>query len=151
MSDILKLENQLCHRFYAVSNALTRVYRPLLKSLDITYPQYVVMMGLWEEDAITIQVLLQRTRIDGGAMSLILKKLQAKGYIDVKVGEQDKRARFIHLTEAGRAAKAAAEDIPKQLVCKINRLNNDELAEMRRLIDLLSDDLQDTLCMSTDM
>lgn len=146
MSDILKLENQLCHRFYAVSNALTRVYRPLLKSLDITYPQYVVMMGLWEEDAITIQVLLQRTRIDGGAMSLILKKLQAKGYVDVQIGEQDKRARIVHLTESGRAAKGVAEEIPKQLVCKINRLSMDELLEMRRLIDLLSDDLQDVLC-----
>lgn len=146
MSDILKLENQLCHRFYAVSNALTRVYRPLLKSLDITYPQYVVMMGLWEEDAITIQVLLQRTRIDGGAMSLILKKLQAKGYVDVQIGEQDKRARIVHLTDAGREAKDVAQDIPKQLVCKINRLSMDELVEMRRLIDLLSDDLQDTLC-----
>jgi len=146
MSDILKLENQLCHRFYAVSNALTRVYRPLLKSLDITYPQYVVMMGLWEEDAITIQVLLQRTRIDGGAMSLILKKLQAKGYVDVQIGEQDKRARIVHLTDAGRAAKDVAQEIPKQLVCKINRLSMDELVEMRRLIDLLSDDLQDTLC-----
>lgn len=146
MSDILKLENQLCHRFYAVSNALTRVYRPMLKSLDITYPQYVVMMGLWEEDAVTIQVLLQRTRIDGGAMSLILKKLQAKGYVDVQIGEQDKRARIVHLTDAGRAAKSVAEDIPRQLVCKINRLSMDELAEMRRLIDLLSDDLQDTLC-----
>jgi len=146
MFDSLKLESQLCHRFYAVSNALTRVYRPLLKSLDMTYPQYVVMMGLWEEDAITIQKLLQRTRIDGGAMSLILKKLQTKGYVDVQIGKQDKRARIVHLTESGRAAKGEAESIPKRLFCGINRLNSDDLDEMRRLMDLLSNDLQDVLC-----
>lgn len=146
MSDSLKLENQLCHRFYAVSNALTRVYRPLLKPLDMTYPQYVVMLGLWEEDAVTIQNLLQRTRIDGGAMSLILKKLQAKGYVDVQIGKKDKRARFVHLTESGRTAKNAAESIPKRLICGINRLHQGELDEMRRLMDLLNDDLQGVLC-----
>ncbi|MEL7442746.1 MAG: MarR family transcriptional regulator, partial [Pseudomonadota bacterium] len=53
MSELLKLENQLCHRFYTLSNAFTRAYRPLLKALDITYPQYVTLMALWEHDGIT--------------------------------------------------------------------------------------------------
>ena len=53
MSELLKLENQLCHRFYTLSNAFTRAYRPLLKALDITYPQYVTLMALWEDDGIT--------------------------------------------------------------------------------------------------
>ena len=69
MSELLKLENQLCHRFYTLSNAFTRAYRPLLKALDITYPQYVTLMALWETDHITIAELLDRTAIDGGAMS----------------------------------------------------------------------------------
>lgn len=80
MSELLKLENQLCHRFYTLSNAFTRAYRPLLKTLDITYPQYVTLMALWENDDITIANLLEVTDIDGGAMSLILKKLEAKGF-----------------------------------------------------------------------
>ena len=57
MSELLKLENQLCHRFYTLSNAFTRAYRPLLKALDITYPQYVTLMALWEDDDITIAEL----------------------------------------------------------------------------------------------
>ena len=74
--DTLKLESQLCHRFYTLSNAFTRAYRPMLKSLDITYPQYVVMMALWEQSNVTIAELLDKTVIDGGAMTLILKKLE---------------------------------------------------------------------------
>ncbi len=80
MSELLKLENQLCHRFYTLSNAFTRAYRPLLKALDITYPQYVTLMALWETDDITIAELLEKTVIDGGAMSLILKKLKKRAF-----------------------------------------------------------------------
>ena len=118
MSEALKLENQLCHRFYTLSNAFTRAYRPLLAALDITYPQYVVMMALWEQDDVTIAGLLNKTLIDGGAMSLILKKLEQKGLLTVKQDEKDKRVKKVLLTEAGRAAKTTAEAVPAQMLCK---------------------------------
>ena len=138
MSEALKLENQLCHRFYTVSNAMTRAYRPLLRGLDVTYPQYLVMMALWEEQGVTILNLIEKTRIDGGALSLILKKLQAKNLVTVNVGEQDKRTRYIHLTAAGVAAKQQAECIPEQMLCKVSALNEQELAQLISLIDKLS-------------
>ncbi|KKM18622.1 hypothetical protein LCGC14_1663810, partial [marine sediment metagenome] len=74
----LKLDNQLCHRLYMASNSVVRAYRDALNALELTYPQYVVMMALWEEDKITIAQLLKKTAIDGGAMTQILKKMTDK-------------------------------------------------------------------------
>ncbi|WP_218310264.1 MarR family winged helix-turn-helix transcriptional regulator [Alteromonas antoniana] len=146
MSDALKLENQLCHRFYTVSNAFSRAYRPLLKSLDITYPQYVVLMALWEQDDIPISELLRRTRIDGGAMTLILRKLQDKGYLDLVADPHDKRSRRVKLTKGGSDARVQAESIPHQMVCNLNSLTADEAVQLRDLIDKLSDCLDKSVC-----
>ncbi|MDO6475392.1 MarR family transcriptional regulator [Alteromonas sp. 1_MG-2023] len=137
MSEALKLENQLCHRFYTLSNAFTRAYRPLLAALDITYPQYVVMMALWEQDDVTIAGLLNKTLIDGGAMSLILKKLEQKGLLTVKQNEKDKRVKKVLLTEAGRAAKTTAEAVPAQMLCKFQGMTADEARQLVTLIDKL--------------
>ncbi len=137
MSEALKLENQLCHRFYTLSNAFTRAYRPLLAALDITYPQYVVMMALWEQDDVTIAGLLNKTLIDGGAMSLILKKLEQKGLLTVKQDEKDKRVKKVLLTEAGRTAKTTAEAGPSQMLCKFQGMTADEARQLVILIDKL--------------
>jgi len=134
MSDLLKLENQLCHRFYLLSNAFTRAYRPLLERLDITYPQYVTLMALWEQDGITVAELLLKTGIDGGAMSLILKKLQQKAFLNVIKDENDKRIKRISLTEKGRSSKEEATSIPAQMLCKLEGMS---VAEGRELITLL--------------
>ena len=137
MSELLKLENQLCHRFYTLSNAFTRAYRPLLKTLDITYPQYVTLMALWENDDITIANLLEVTDIDGGAMSLILKKLEAKGFLTVIKDDNDKRVRRVKLTTEGIAKKAVAEDVPTQMLCKLQGMTKEESHMLRDLLDKL--------------
>ncbi len=144
--DILKLDNQLCHRFYTVANAFARAYRPLLSELDITYPQYVVMMALWEEDDITIHQLLQKTRIDGGAMSLILKKLTTKNLLNVVSDEHDKRVKRVLLTQQGKAAKDKALAIPKQMRCNFDNISNEEAIELMRLVDKVSNGLSQALC-----
>ena len=123
MSEALKLENQLCHRFYTLSNAFTRAYRPLLAALDITYPQYVVMMALWEQDDVTIAGLL--------------KKLEQKGLLTVKQDEKDKRVKKVLLTEAGREAKTTAEAVPAQMLCKFQGMTADEARQLVTLIDKL--------------
>ncbi len=69
----LKLKNQLCHRLYMASNSIVRAYREPLRELNLTYPQYIVMMALWEQDEITIAELVEKTAIDGGAMTQILR------------------------------------------------------------------------------
>ncbi|MCY7296133.1 MarR family winged helix-turn-helix transcriptional regulator [Alteromonas sp. a30] len=150
MTDALRLKNQICHRFYTVSNAFTRAYRPLLKKLDITYPQYVAMMGLWEQSGVTIQELVKTTKIDAGAMTLILKKLQSKGYLEVVQGEEDKRTRFVHLTEKGKAAENEAESIPQQLICKVDTLEREEALTLISLIDKLSQGLESAICKLED-
>ena len=137
MSELLKLENQLCHRFYTLSNAFTRAYRPLLKALDITYPQYVILMALWETDHITIAELLERTAIDGGAMSLILKKLEDKGFLMVNKDETDKRVKRVQLTKMGKKKKTIAEEVPAQMLCKLKGMSAEESRELVKLLDKL--------------
>ncbi|GFD67352.1 MarR family transcriptional regulator [Alteromonas sp. KUL156] len=137
MSEFLKLENQLCHRFYTLSNAFTRAYRPLLKALDITYPQYVTLMALWETDDITIAELLERTAIDGGAMSLILKKLEDKRFLKVTKDETDKRVKRVKLTKVGKEKKQLAEDVPAQMLCKLNGMSTEESRTLKMLLDKL--------------
>jgi DNA-binding MarR family transcriptional regulator len=137
MSELLKLENQLCHRFYTLSNAFTRAYRPLLSALDITYPQYITLMALWEKSGITIAELLEKTMIDGGAMSLILKKLEAKGFLYVAKDEQDKRVKRVVLSEKGKAAKIEAEAIPQQMLCKLDGMSHAESKQLVHLLDKL--------------
>ncbi|MGQ8364838.1 MarR family winged helix-turn-helix transcriptional regulator [Glaciecola sp. 1036] len=137
MTDVLKLENQLCHRFYILSNAFTRAYRPLLKALDITYPQYVIMMALWEHDDITIAQLLNKTMIDGGAMSLILKKLEIKGFIHIRGDHKDKRVKRVLLTKQGKEAKQEARFVPEQMLCKLKGMTVEEGKQLISLIDKL--------------
>lgn len=137
VSELLKLENQLCHRFYTLSNAFTRAYRPLLKTLDVTYPQYVTLMALWENDDITIANLLDVTDIDGGAMSLILKKLESKGFLNVVKDDKDKRVRKVRLTNDGKAKKAVAEEVPTQMLCKLQGMSAEESRTLRDLLDKL--------------
>lgn len=138
MSDALKLENQLCHRFYLISNALTRAYRPLLEKLDITYPQYLVMMALWEKDKITIAALSQKTGIDAGAMTLILKKLSQKKLIEINKDEEDKRVKHVNLTIAGQDLKESAKTIPAQMICNFNQLNETDIEQLVTLLDKMN-------------
>lgn len=137
MSETLKLENQLCHRFYLLSNAFTRAYRPLLEKLDITYSQYLVLMALWEKDDITIASLLQKTGIDGGAMSPILKRLSQKEYLTVEKDENDKRVKLVKLTDRGNALKQEAETIPTQMMCKLNNMSLEQAKELIETLDTL--------------
>jgi DNA-binding MarR family transcriptional regulator len=140
-SDHLLLDAQVCHRVYVLSNAITRAYRPLLKDLDITYPQYVVMMALWEQDDIVINQLLEKTLIDAGAMSLILKKLQAKSLISLNSSDVDKRIKVLKLTTQGKSLKKLAMGIPAQLMCRASSLSEEEINTLKSLTDKLNSDL----------
>ncbi len=92
----LKLKNQLCHRLYMASNSIVRAYREPLRELNLTYPQYIVMMALWEQDEITIAELVEKTAIDGGAMTQILRKMADKCLLQMLKNHRDKRQRFVN-------------------------------------------------------
>ncbi len=100
------LDNQLCFALYSVSNAVIRLYRPLLEPFDLTYPQFLVMLALWQEDGVPLKALSQRTRLDPGTITPIVKRLEAKGLLSRKGTEQDERVKLVELTESGRAMKA---------------------------------------------
>lgn len=142
----IRLDHQLCHRFYVVSNAFTRAYRPLLAHLDITYPQYVVLMALWEQDGISIAQLLERTKVDGGAMSLILKKLEAKNYVALEAAPEDKRVKLIRLTSTAQKARLDAMEVASSMRCNFKTLTAEEAGQLMFLIDKLSSDLSSSLC-----
>ncbi len=142
----IRLDHQLCHRFYVVSNAFTRAYRPLLARLDITYPQYVVLMALWEQDGISIAQLLERTKVDGGAMSLILKKLEAKNYVALEAAPEDKRVKLIRLTSTAQKARLDAMEVASSMRCNFKTLTAEEAGQLMFLIDKLSSDLSSSLC-----
>ncbi|NVK26363.1 MAG: MarR family transcriptional regulator [Gammaproteobacteria bacterium] len=145
--DHLHLDRQLCHRLYVLSNATTRVYRPLLDKLGITYPQYIVMMALWQHNDenqtqnLDIKQLKEKTSIDAGALSLILKKLQDKELVQITPSQQDKRVKFVSLSTKGNSLKQQASDIPQALRCKIPSLNDSELIQFRELMDKIMLDL----------
>lgn len=140
-SNLLKLENQLCHRFYTVSNAFTRAYRPLLESLDITYPQYLVLMALWETNNVLVSEVAAKTRIDSGALSLILKKLVVKDYITLTPEPHDKRSKRVSLSKKGIDARQDAQAVPEQMRCKIKGISVEEAKQLMTLIDKLYCDL----------
>lgn len=139
----LKLEKQLCHRLYMASNSIIRAYREPLKALDITYPQYLVMMALWEEDEISIAHLLQKTVIDGSAMTQILKKMGDKGLLQIVKDQKDKRKRFVKLSPKGLSLKALAVDIPAQIACQFSRVDSTQAQQLMQLLDNVIHGLQE--------
>jgi DNA-binding MarR family transcriptional regulator len=142
--DQLKLKNQLCHRLYMASNSIARAYREPLSELNITYPQYVVMMALWQQDGITIADLVSTTAIDGGAMTQILKKMVDKGLVKIIKDNEDKRKRLVHLTEQGQVLKRKAVNIPKQIACKFTSIDSVQVEQLMQLLDLVVDDLAES-------
>jgi DNA-binding MarR family transcriptional regulator len=123
----LKLRNQICHSLYSATNAMVRAYRPLLKQIDLTYPQYLVMLALWEEDGVMIKNLVERTRFDAGTLTPILKRLHDKKLVNLIKSSNDSRQKDVHITQTGKALAKQAEFIPEALVCQIDLTQEDAL------------------------
>jgi DNA-binding MarR family transcriptional regulator len=115
-SDLLLLDEQLCFALYAASRTLTAAYRPLLEPLGLTYPQYVVMLVLWERDGLTVSELGERLLLDSGTLTPLLKRLEQAGLIVRERRQSDERQVEVGLTRSGRALRARAEKIPACLL-----------------------------------
>ena len=109
---MLKLDNQLCFALYSTSLAMTRVYKPLLDELGLTYPQYLAMLVLWERDGLMVSELGERLYLDSGTLTPLLKRLEASGFITRIRDVEDERRVHIALSAAGRKLKARAAKIP---------------------------------------
>jgi MarR family transcriptional regulator, organic hydroperoxide resistance regulator len=108
----LLLDNQLCFALYSASLAMTKLYKPLLDELGLTYPQYLVMLVLWEGDGLMVSELGQRLSLDSGTLTPLLKRLESAGLLSRMRDAADERRVHIHLTAAGRRLKSRAAKVP---------------------------------------
>lgn len=111
----LKLKNQLCFPLYAVSNIITRRYKPLLDELDLTYTQYIVMMVLWEEAPVNEKFLCEALCLKSNTVTPLLKKLERKGYITRRKDNNDERRLLIELTDLGIKLREKALCVPESI------------------------------------
>lgn len=109
----LRLDNQLCFALYSASRAMTSAYRPVLDELGLTYPQYLVLLVLWEEDRSTVRHLGKRLQLDSGTLSPLLKRLEAGGFVRRERSATDERSVEITLTESGRELEAEVQCVPE--------------------------------------
>jgi MarR family transcriptional regulator, organic hydroperoxide resistance regulator len=108
----LKLDNQLCFALYSASLAMTKFYKPLLAKLDLTYPQYVVMLVLWENDDLMVSDIGERVFLDSGTLTPLLKRLESSGLLHRERDADDERRVRVTLTKSGKALKKRAAEIP---------------------------------------
>ena len=134
--ETLKLENQLCFALYASSRAITQRYREYLQPLGLTYPQYLVMMVLWERQrgnaAIGVKALGEKLYLDSGTLTPLLKRLETTGLLLRQRSSKDERLVEIQLTEAGLMLKERAANIPLHLLCELDQ-------PLEKLLQLKSD------------
>jgi len=116
-ANLLKLDNQLCFAVYAAAQAFTATYKPLLAPLGLTYPQYLAMLVLWEEDGLTVSAIGDRLGLDSGTLTPLLKRLESAKLVSRTRDAADERQVRIALTPAGRSLKQKAKAIPAKLLC----------------------------------
>ena len=129
----LRLKNQLCFPLYAVSNLITRKYKPLLDKLDLTYTQYIVMMVLWEEKQVNEKLLCEALCLKSNTVTPLLKKLENKGYIKKEKDKGDERNLVITLTKAGEKLQDKALCVP-ETIAKEFHLTPDEAAVLYSIL-----------------
>lgn len=138
--DPLALENQFCFALYSASLAMTKTYKPFLDKLGLTYPQYLVMLVLWQQDNVLVKSIGEKLFLDSGTLTPLLKRLEASSLIERTRDETDERQVRITLTREGRALKKKAQCIPHQVLCASGQ-QHEELAKLREQLTTVRNDL----------
>ena len=133
----LKLGNQLCFPVYAASRLITREYQPFLDKLGITYPQYLVLMILWEEDALPVNDIAKKLILNTNTITPLLKRMEKDGIIRRKRSGEDERNEIVQLTGKGRQLQEEAALIPEQLAARLieGELMIDDLVRLKEMLD----------------
>jgi DNA-binding MarR family transcriptional regulator len=132
MSDeSLLLDHQLCFPLYAAARAMMQAYQPLLDRLGLTYPQYVVLLVLWETDGLSVKQLGERLYLDSGTLTPLLKRIESAGLVTRTRSSRDERVVEIRLTPLGKKLKQKARAVPSALACRLE-LSPEDLARLRR-------------------
>ncbi len=129
----LKLENQICFPLYVIAKEITGLYRPFLDELDMTYPQYLVMMVLWEHDGMTVSCIGEKLYLDSGTLTPLLKRLEAKGLITRQRKKEDERVVEIFITEAGKQLKSRACSVPEKIIAS-TKVDPEELIRLKESV-----------------
>jgi DNA-binding MarR family transcriptional regulator len=136
----LRLDRQICFSLHAASRAFNGVYRVVLKDLGLTYPQYLVMLVLWEEGALPVKRLGEHLRLDSGTLSPLLKRLESAGLVRRERSTRDERSVEVRLTEEGTALRERALRVPRRIAAATG-FDLDEITRLRERLDRLTDAL----------
>ncbi len=140
--DALKIENQLCFPLYACSKEIVRRYKPFLEALDLTYTQYITMLVFWEYGEMNVKDLGHKLFLDSGTLTPLLKKLEAKGYIERYRRESDERNVVTRVTEKGMALRDEAVKVPTQMG-KCLKISADEAAILYKTLYQILDHIEE--------
>jgi len=138
--DFLRIDAFLCFAIYSAGHSLNRAYKPLLAPLGLTYPQYLVMVALWEEDGVTVNALGGRLCLESSTLTPLLKRLESAGHLTRQRDHEDERQVRIYLTDAGRALRAKAAPIPLRLL-ETTKIDGGTIIELKNLVEKLRDQL----------
>ncbi|NNN38166.1 MarR family transcriptional regulator [Streptomyces sp. S3(2020)] len=136
-TDWLRLDQQICFSLNAASRAFGGVYRVILKDLGLTYPQYLVMLVLWEHGDLPVKKLGEHLRLDSGTLSPLLKRLESAGLVRRERSARDERSVDVRLTEEGVALRERALEVPRRIVAATT-FDVDEIRELRARLDELT-------------
>lgn len=142
-SEILKLDNQLCFALYACSREITKLYKPHLDNLGITYTQYVTLLALWDKDNLTVKELGNKLYLDSGTLTPLLKKLENMDIVKRVRDKEDERNVYAKLTDKGSKMKEKALEIPNKVFCGTG-LSLDEAVSLRENLKHLLFSLNDS-------
>ncbi len=139
--DQLKLSNQLCFPIYAASRLITREYQPYLDKLGITYPQYLVLMVLWETDTISVNEISKKLILNTNTITPLLKRMETLGIIKRQRSGSDERKVIVSLTEKGKLMQIDAVAIPEKLAASLisGQLKIEELLDLKKKINAIVD------------
>ncbi|MBN2695250.1 MarR family transcriptional regulator [bacterium] len=137
----LKLKNQLCFPVYALSRLITREYQPYLNRLGITYPQYLVLMILWEENSLTVNEISEKLILNTNTVTPLLKRMEKMGLIKRNRSQKDERKVEITVTKMGEELKIKASIIPEKLIQKLTNSNIklNDLIDLKKRVEILID------------
>ncbi|MFF9910543.1 MarR family winged helix-turn-helix transcriptional regulator [Streptomyces sp. NPDC013457] len=135
--DFLRLDQQICFSLHAATRAFNGVYRAALKDLGLTYPQYLVMLVLWEHGELPVKRIGEHLRLDSGTLSPLLKRLEAAGYVERRRSAEDERSVTARPTEAGTALREQARAVPRRIAAATG-MELEEMRAMRARLDELA-------------
>ncbi|CAI8961969.1 Organic hydroperoxide resistance transcriptional regulator [Pseudomonas sp. IT-232MI5] len=142
--DDLLLDNQACFALHSTSLTMTKVYKPLLQALGLTYPQYLAMMVLWEKDGLTVGEISTRLLTDPGSLTPLLKRLEGEGLLSRTRSREDERVVIVELTEQGRALQEKAQTVP-QCILGASGFSLERLQHLQAELQALRSHLQESL------